>query len=102
MLPSEKSISLKCKVCEQWFDSKADRSTDCPHCGFQNSQRLKADPDIALESKPFSLDLNKSLLPYKKDDFILLRLFKRMVNLLFMGYLLIMALLAYLAASLAG
>lgn len=96
------TIEVKCKLCDTWYAFEKDQTAACPQCAFPAQTRIKQDPPLDEGPSPFSLDLNQSLLPAKASDGFVLRFFKRVVNFFFMIYLLIMALISWLAITFSG
>ena len=107
-MPSNRSIpdsrEIKCKICDVWYDydpSQLERN-QCPQCSIPARERIKQDPPLPEEENPFSLDLNKSLLPIKPDDHWIVFGFKKLVNFLFLIYLFFMAALSWMAVTFSG
>lgn len=96
------TIEVKCKLCETWYVFEKEQTAVCPQCSFPAQTRIKQDPPIEIGSPSFSLDLNRSLLPAKESDGPIFGFFKQVVNFFFMLYLLIMALISWIAITFSG
>jgi hypothetical protein len=98
---STSSIEVKCKICDTWYELRTEEEI-CPQCSFPARARIKEDPPLVESENPFSLDLNKSLLPIRAGDHFLLIAYKKLINFLFLIYLLIMAMISWMAVTFSG
>jgi ribosomal protein L37E len=98
----DKTIEIRCKVCDTWYETNESRSIACPSCGFKNNRRLSEEPPAPDQSNVFSLNLNKSLLPIKENDVFLVKAMKWVINAIFLVYLFIMGLISYLVITFSG
>ncbi|MBI1315689.1 hypothetical protein GC167_02360 [bacterium] len=98
------SVQLKCRLCDQWYEESPDRTGSCPNCGYPSSDPLskRFDEYTPPDPKAFSIDWNRSLLPIRSGDSLLIRGFKWMINGMFLVYLLIMGVISYIAVAAIG